>query len=506
VGRGDHRLVAQPARGEEPRVTAVGRAEHAAATRARARVVAALGAIVVAALLVGDPATPAAPAAPGRAADAAAVPAGGARSVAWLCPGAPVLEGVESSLHVANFGARDATADVVALVDGGAPVRRAVRVPARSVVRVARRTLTPLPGAFVVEAFSSEVVVEESLRGDGAATVGPCATQGSERWYFAGATTTRGIEDWLVLLNPFTDDAVVDVTLLTDTGVQRPLALQAVDVPAGARVVLPVHEAALRQPEVAAVVRTRAGGRVVAAQLLRFGAASGRRGVARGLGVTTLGETWLLADGDGRRGAVRDIAVANPGDVDSEVDVRVVAEGDVAIEPRTIGIPARSLVTLRIGGCGGESTPTCLPMPDGVEYGLVVATTLAVPVVVGDLLTATGADAGGASADLATRRAATEWRFARGAFTAQRSAHLSVMNPGADVVHASVSVVAEGSERPLAGAQELEIAPGGTVRVPLEPVGDTPSALLVASDRPVVVERVVVQPDDVTRSAGIPRR
>jgi hypothetical protein len=294
--------------------------------------------------------------------------------------------------------------------------------------------------------------------------------------------------------------------LLTDTGVQRPLALQAVDVPAGSRVVLPVHEAALRQPEVAVVVRTRAGGRVVAAQVLRFGAASGRRGVARGLGVTTLGETWMLADGDGRRGTVRDLAIANPGSVDSEVDVRVLAQGDVAIEPRTIAVPARSLVTLRIGGCGGEATPSCLPMPSGVEYGLVVSTTLSVPVVVGDLLTATGAEAGGASGELATRRAATEWRLARGAFAAQRSAHLSVMNPGADVVHASVTVVADGRARPLAGGGSVEIAPGRVVRVPLEPGGEAASALLVESDGPIVVERVVVQPDDVTRSTGIPRR
>ena len=84
-------------------------------------------------------------------------------------------------------------------------------------------------------------------RARGAATTSPSSRAHARRrtdWYFADGTTVRGTQQYLALFNPFGDDAIVDVTFLTDTGVQEPDALQGVVVPRRSRVSIPVHDGA----------------------------------------------------------------------------------------------------------------------------------------------------------------------------------------------------------------------------------------------------------------------
>jgi hypothetical protein len=57
--------------------------------------------------------------------------------------------------------------------------------------------------------------------------------------------TGPGAEHDLALFNPFGDDAIVDVTFLTDTGVQQPDDLQAVVVPRRSRITIPVQNEVL---------------------------------------------------------------------------------------------------------------------------------------------------------------------------------------------------------------------------------------------------------------------
>jgi hypothetical protein len=475
--------------------------------QARLPLIVVLAAVVAGALLVGNPAS-SEPAPSASTVDAVAAPVPGTRSTVWYCPGFPGRAGARSDIYLTNLGDAPATAAVTALVDGGDPVRTPVEVAAGTVTRVEPGALAPGAGATLVEIFAADVVVEEGLAGSDTLAVGPCASDAANRWYFAAGTTVRGVEDWLVLLNPFDEAAVVDVTLLTDTGVQDPAGLTALDVPARSRLVLPVHQLSLRQPLVAMDVRARGESRVVAAQSLVYGPDSGRTGVTLTLGAVARANRWQLADGYGLEGSARTVGIVNPGRVDSEVDVLVVSsDAEVTVDPLTVAVGRRGAVSIQLGGCGEQPAPACVPVPNNVGYSVLVSTTTDVPVVVQDLATYTNGDLfTGAASTLATSAPARRWLFGRAAFSGARSVYLVLVNPGSADAVAGVALVIGGTRAEPDGLQQLTLPPGRRVRVAIDASQLGDGAIVVDADAPIVAERVATKPDEITSTPGIPVR
>ena len=114
------------------------------------------------------------------------------------------------------------------------------------------------------------------LEHGGDVAVESCTRTAAADWYFASGTTVEGSQQDLLLFNPFGDDAIVDVSFVTDTGAQEPSALQALVVPRRSRVTIPVQDSVLRQTRVAAHVHARTG-RIVAEQTQTFDDVVGRR-------------------------------------------------------------------------------------------------------------------------------------------------------------------------------------------------------------------------------------
>ena len=146
----------------------------------------------------------------------------------------------------------------------GAPVSKTMHLaPGEEVrVRVADILATPEPGVLVETVGGRAAVSHQLEHGDDFA-VEPCSRSAGPDWYFAAGTTVEGSEHELALFNPFGDDAVVDVTFLTDTGAQEPDGLQAVVVPRRSRITIAVQDSVLRQLRVATHVHARVG-RIVA--------------------------------------------------------------------------------------------------------------------------------------------------------------------------------------------------------------------------------------------------
>ena len=74
-----------------------------------------------------------------------------------------------------------------------------------------------------------------------------CTRTAAPDWYFASGTTVDGSQHDVLLFNPFGDDAIVDVSFITDTGTQEPAGLQALVIPRRSRVTIPVQDSVLRQ-------------------------------------------------------------------------------------------------------------------------------------------------------------------------------------------------------------------------------------------------------------------
>ena len=357
-------------------------------------------------------------------------------------------------------------------------------------VRVADILETPEPGV-VVEAAGGRAVVSHELSDGDDLTVEPCTRTTGTDWYFASGTTVEGTAQNLALFNPFADDAIVDITFLTDTGVQEPDGLQAVVVPRRSRITIPVQDSVLRQQRVATHVSARLG-RVVAERSQVFDgtvpdAGPTRQGLAVSLGSEAPATTWRLPAGTTTGGGIGTLALANFSEVEARVEVQVVMVDGQTLQPETVRVPSRGVVT----------TEVTTRLPTGTNYA-VVATAVDtegrhVPFVA-ELLASwsPSSDTTGLASTQGTSVTARRWVVPRPDADLDVEAFLTVYNPGTG----RVSVV-------LRGGSSLEIAPGEAKVVGVA-LDDAAAALVVTAPQPIVVGLTLLGDAGASISTAIP--
>ncbi len=312
----------------------------------RAVAIATVAGVLLIALVLGEASTSTSAQEPvSTAADPAMV--AGADVSAWYCAeGTSSPDGrADETVIVANLGPDELPARMTVFPGGeAAPGVRNLAVPPyeRVEIPVAEVLAVPEPGV-VVETFGDQGFVEHRVRNGDDVAVGPCAREAGRSWSFAGATTAKGAQVFLALLNPFGDDATVDISFVTDAGSREPQELQGLVVPRQSRLSVPVHESVRRQGLVAATVRVR-NGRIVAEQsmLLDGGAdVGGRAGLAVALGGSGPADRWHFPwAGSGFTGVLH---LANPGARPAEVTLQFTLDGDATLADQTVSLPPRSV-------------------------------------------------------------------------------------------------------------------------------------------------------------------
>jgi hypothetical protein len=438
------------------------------------------------------------------------VPGADAVSAAWYCPEGTAAPGgrADETVYIANVGDSDVRARLTALPASAdqKPKSRRVDIPKRGRARVqlsdvldSAEQLDPAgaiigPGV-IVEVFGGRSVVEHSIQGDGDFAVGACARRGERDWYFAAGTTVRGAEQYLSLLNPFSDDAVVDVTFVTDAGFQAPPDLQGLVVSRRTRLTVPVHNVIRRQAQISAHVHARTG-RIVAEESLRFTADNEtRRGLALSLGVTAPASSWTFTAGAAEAGASDSVAVANFNAAATEVEVSVRLDGNATVAPMTVPVAGRSVAVVDIGAA----------VPAGAEYAVEVRATRPGPIIAEELASwvAPAAEAGAAT-EVGAPLAAKRWVFAVGRL-GDTNAVVSVLNPGR--APATVGLLAYESgrlDRPRSGLEQA-VDPGKRVVFDLAALGVGPDqVVVVTANHPVVAMRRVAGASGTSLSPGVP--
>ena len=466
-----------------------------------------LGAALVAGALAAGRASsaptapaPSAPVAPGAAAL-------GPSTTAWFCPGLPpALDHRSARVTFANVG--DATAEVVVtdLSDKGKPTQVAFSVPRNSVVTKTRDQLGGA-GSLTVEWFGGRLLVEEGITAAGALDITPCATRTSAHWYFAAGTTPRGVQQWVVIDNPYASDAKVDVTLRTSSGVRRPDALQGLDIARRSREIIAVHDIAVRQDRVAVAIDAEVGS-VVAAQSLVYTSAAGSPGVALSLGSPTAGTDWTFAGGVSQPSTNAWVAIANVGGADAQVDVQATGESSKrALAPTTVPVAEDDVVWVQLGQCAAAAGKGCVPIPDGERYSLDVQSEQSVSIVA-QVLTRFGnaPDVVGTVTSPGAVAPASSWAFARTRVDGERSTTLSIFNPEAHAAVVSIGLVHNGTVQHPRSLQRVTVPPGRQITLTVVG-GPRPSkidaALTIDSSSPVFVERSIVATDEAVRSVGV---
>ncbi len=149
----------------------------------------------------------------GPKAPAAASP-GLASSGVWLCPhgGGPEWE---AALYLANPGETDVRARVTALGARRPRLIDTIEVPAGGQVRV-EAPAGERGSASYVEYFGGWISAGWVARGaSGEAGIGtePCSPTAGRTWFSSGVSTGQDEQAYLIVMNPFASDAVLDIAL-----------------------------------------------------------------------------------------------------------------------------------------------------------------------------------------------------------------------------------------------------------------------------------------------------
>ena len=458
-----------------------------------ATAVGALG--LVAASQAGHAFRPAVPTAAAAAAGPTLAPADALAST-WFCAEGTAVAGgrADETVIVANLGGRAVTATLT--VQSGAtssPVTRhySVRALSQRRVQISSLVTTPEPGV-VVEVASGAAVVEHELTRGSQTTLGPCARQAGTDWYFAGGDTGVGAEDWLALFNPFDDDAIVDVTFLTSTGVEAPGQAQAVEVPRRSRVSLALHVIVPNHNALAVHVHARIG-RLVAEQSLITDGTSGPAGLTTTLGSSAPATTWRDPALDAASGTVTTLAVANFANAGTHVDVTYTLDHQATLAPMRLDVPSMGVVTTTVGQ----------NVPAGGGYTVTVHAPRARPVVTAFTETwSSPAPVTGLAATPGATATAARWAFATGRLDTTGPAQLVADNVTRRHVRVTLLTAPAGASS-LGPTTTVTVAPGQRAAFPLDANVGPDQVLIVQATGPIVAGRLVLGPS-LAVTAGVP--
>lgn len=262
---------------------------------------------------------------------------GGLTSV-WYCPvGSSSSDGyADHQIAITNSGDETAVANLTVITEDGPGItqRQEVQPNQTAVVELASLASNPVASALV-EIVGGEGLVGHTVTTDQGPATGPCATEASDRWLLAGGATSRDARYYMVLMNPFGEDAVFDAEFRTDARTRRPIALQSDVVKGRSTKVIDITEHVSRAEMVSAVVNVTVG-RLVVERLQTFDGVLGPQGAAITLAVATPQTDWFFPAGRVIEGGDHRLVIYNPAETSAEVDVSFMFEDPE--EPTAVGL------------------------------------------------------------------------------------------------------------------------------------------------------------------------
>jgi hypothetical protein len=335
---------------------------------------------------------------------------------------------------------------------------------------------------------------------EGSAAAG-CTSEAADAWYFPAGTSEIGFDERLLIHNPFPDEAVVKVTLVTSAGERVKAGLADVPVPAGESREVRVNEFMVPRAEVGAIV-TAIRGRVLTWKLVRVTAKELTQGVEMTLGSPVAARSWYFPAGAVGGGATATIWILNPNDSQARVNVAVAGRRAAGQPPRLLDLPVPPRSVRRID----------VPRPPSSRddattgVGVSVASSNGVPVVVERTTSYSGGDGEGVATELGATQPARGWLLMPAEFKPRRDL-IAVMNPtAADAVFTIAFRSTQGSEN--FEALRRRVGAGLRVEVPITRwTSRGATAAVVTSDAALVAERSSFAPGgDVADQMGVPIR
>lgn len=431
----------------------------------------------------------------------------GAYSSSWFCAGATGDRGgvAPGQVLVANSGTAPVTGEVTLVGTAGGPRSVPLTVAPHATASVAETAGAPSPwvGA-IVDVDGGGVAVSQAVGGPLGMSVSPCATSGSQHWYFPTGQTRVNADEILLMLNPYPTASIVDLSFSTDQGIEAPQDYQGLDIPPNGLVAVPLRSHLRRRASIAATVSARTGNVVAwetqivappakgavlagtpAANAPLADPAAPDAGVAVTLGAPSAATSWAWPNGLSGAGLDEQYVIYNPGPNTASVRLALgLAHGSAEPFDLTVGpfqaVPIVSEQQARI--------------PGGLPHTATVVSTNGVPVVATRTVAAAGVAVGGVTYAgigqmLGERLAAPDWLVVPAASDSHHVGSLIIENPGSGPVRVQVTGLPTGTTT-------VPVAAGGHAAVAVPPGSNGPVA--VTAPAPLYVEY------DVYGSAGTP--
>ncbi len=423
-------------------------------------------------------------------------------SVTWYCAeGTAQGDGrANGTVVIANVGASEARATMTVMpgreeetrsrtvtVDEGEQVRVPVTDIAETAEIVDPAGVLFGPGVMV-EVFGGRSIVEHVIEGEEDYAIGPCTRDARTEWYFAAGTTERGAQQHLALFNPFAGDAIVDVTFLSEEGLESPADLQALVVPRRTRVVVPVHEFSRRHARVATHVTVESGN-IVAEQSNAFTTEHAtRRGLTLSPGAARPAMEWMFPNVVGG-GAEQTVTVANFAPTETDVEI-VVRGSENVIDPETVTVAGQSAAVVDLSARLESLDPV----------SVLVRSLRATPVIAEQLGWFDSSIIQGVATVLGSPEASPRWVFALGRLEPESNCEVTVFNPGRTPTRVRL-VTYGGGRRTVVEEERVDgVRPVTFNLATLEVEPD--QVVVIDADTPVAAARLTSGPEGRSLAAG----
>lgn len=399
-------------------------------------------------------------------------------SEAWYCP-VPTPEGVGSSVLTADLGSGDALLRQTGFGAGSGAATTSTMSAQTMIASTVAPSPAPEPGQ--VEAFGQHIfsyLTSVNASTGGADSV--CGEQPGPDWYFAEASTAQGYDTYLLIANPFPEDAVISVKVLGQGGASVPPGLGSYAVSANSEKAVFLGD---YFPEATAfgLQVTASRGRIIVARMMRVASSDGIRGLSLTLGEPGPSTQWIFPGGQVPSSGEEDIVVANPSDHVALVNESffVAAGTGAPAGQQNVSVPAGGQVSL----VASDS------IPSGTLHGTIVTSANGVPVVAERVTIEGSGSSRGYETVFGTASWGTSWVVPAGS-TAGGVDTLGVVANGLSPATIGVTLVtATGTTSPSSLAN-LSITPGSRGSYDLTPFlnGGPGVAVIKATSGSVAVE------------------
>lgn len=305
-----------------------------------------------------------------------------ATSGMWLCPHGGGV-GWTVTLTIANPGASTVSAIVRTFEPAGLASEETIDVPAGQTVRI-DVDAPQRAAASVVEYFGGWVAAGWTAAPEtGGVAAEPCASRPSTSWYLPDLSTVETEDDYLVVMNPYSADAVYSVSLFAvRSAPTRTDQLTDRLLPAGTVDVVRISDTLLGEETVSAVVDAQIGRIAVSTLAVTTGG-----GLRAALGYASTPSQVILPSGADRGRS--DLVVVFP-DRAARLSAAILASGDERAIPdiATADVPDESAYNYPYSTLGASAV-----VLSSSGRGLAAARSYGVGPDLGSTIGATGARA-----------------------------------------------------------------------------------------------------------------